>query len=132
MSDEIPMLSIIKKGSTKFPRVIVAKSDEFRNPLYWTGSGWSAAEAEAMVFANANDASWVCHDVLMLAVSNRPIHRFVAPIYIELYGDKPKLADLKQWLEQAMRIVVDSPMHGLGPKGTVGVIIADVEKTRGV
>lgn len=132
MSDEIPMLSIIKKGSRGFPRVIVAKGDEFRNPLYWTGSGWSAAEAEAMVFANANDASWVCHDVLMLAVSNRPIHRFVAPIYIEIYGEKPKLAALKQWLERAMRIVVDSPKHGLGPKGTVGVIIADVEKTRGV
>jgi hypothetical protein len=132
MSDEIPMLSIIKKGSRGFPRVIVAKGDEFRNPLYWTGSGWSAAEAEAMVFANANDASWVCHDVLMLAVSNRPIHRFVAPIYIELYGDKPKLADLKQWLERAMRIVVDTPKHGLGPKGTVGFVIADVDEMKAV
>lgn len=132
MSNEIPLLSIIKKGSATFPRVIVAKGDEFRNPLYWTGSGWSAEEDEAMVFANANDASWVCHDVLMLAVSNRPIHRFVAPIYIELYGDKPKLTDLKRWLERAMRIVVDTPKQGLGPKGTAGVIIADVEKTRGV
>ena len=132
MSDEIPLLSIIKKGSATFPRVIVAKSDEFRNPLYWTGSGWSPEETEAMVFADANDASWVCHDVLMLAVSNRPIHRFVAPIYIELYGDKPRLADLRQWLERAIRIVVDTPKHGLGPKGTVGVIIADVEKTRSV
>lgn len=132
MNEDIPMLSIIKKGSATFPRVIVAKSDEFRNPAYWTGSGWSAEEDEAMVFANANDASWVCHDVLMLAVSNRPIHRFVAPIYIELYGDKPKLTDLKRWLERAMRIVVDTPKQGLGPKGTAGVIIADVEKTRGV
>ncbi len=132
MSDNIPMLSIIKKGSATFPRVIVAKGDEFRNPLYWTGSDWSAEETEAMVFANANDASWVCHDVLMLAVSNRPIHRFVAPIYIELYGDKPKLADLRQWLERAMRMVVDTPKHGLGPNGTVGVIIADVEKTRSI
>lgn len=132
MSDEIPMLSIIKKGSRGFPRVIVAKGDEFRNPLYWTGSGWSAAEAEAMVFANANDASWVCHDVLMESVSDLPVHRFILPIYIEIYGEKPPLADLRQWLERAMRIVVDTPKHGLGPKGTVGVIIADVEKTRSV
>ena len=132
MSSEIPMLSIIRKGSKNFPRVIVAKSDEFRNPLYWTGSGWSAEEDEAMVFANANDASWACHDVLMQAVSNRPRHRYLVPLIVELYGDKPKLADLRQWLERAMRIVVDSPKHGLGPKGTVGVIIADVEKTRSV
>ena len=76
MSSEIPLLSIIKKGSKNFPRVIVAKSDEFRNPLYWTGSGWSAEEDEAMVFANANDASWVCHDVLLETVGNRPCHRY--------------------------------------------------------
>jgi hypothetical protein len=132
MNEDIPMLSIIKKGSATFPRVIVAKGDEFRNRAYWTGSGWSAEETEALVFANANDASWVCHDVLMESVSDLPVHRFVAPIYIELYGDKPKLADLRQWLERAMRIVVDSPRHGLGPKGTVGLIIADVEKTRSV
>ena len=130
MNEDIPMLSIIKKGSATFPRVIVAKSDEFRNPLYWTGSNWSSKETEAMVFANANDASWVCHDVLMESVSDLPVHRFIAPIYIEIYGEKPPLAALRQWLERAMRIVVDSPKHGLGPKGTVGVIIADVEKTR--
>jgi len=132
MSSEIPLLSIIKKGSKNFPRVIVAKSDEFRNPLYWTGSDWSAEETEAMVFANTNDASWVCHDVLMESVSDRPVHRFVVPVHLEIYGEKPKLAALRQWLERAMRIVVDSPRHGLGPKGTVGLIIADVEKTRGV
>ena len=132
MSDEIPMLSIIKKGSATFPRVIVAKGDQFRNPLYWTGSGWSAEEDDAMVFANANDASWVCHDVLMESVSDLPVHRFIAPIYIEIYGEKPPLAALRQWLERAMRIVVDSPRHGLGPNGTVGFIFAEVEKTRGV
>jgi len=132
MNEDIPMLSIIKKGSATFPRVIVAKGDEFRNPAYWTGTGWSAEEDEAMVFANATDASWVCHNVLMESVSDLPVHRFIAPIYIEIYGEKPPLAALRQWLERAMRIVVDTPKHGLGPKGTVGVIIADVEKTRGV
>jgi len=85
-----------------------------------------------MVFANANDASWVCHDVLMESVSDRPVHRFVVPVHLEIYGEKPKLAALRQWLERAMRIVVDSPRHGLGPKGTVGLIIADVEKTRSI
>ncbi len=132
MSSEIPLLSIIKKGSATFPRVIVARSDEFRNPLYWTGSGWSAEEDDAMVFANANDASWVCHDVLMQAVSNRPVHRFVVPVHLEIYGEKPKLTDLRKWLERAMRIVVDSPKHGLGPNGTVGVIIADVDEMKAV
>lgn len=132
MNEDIPVLSIIKKGSATFPRVIVAKGDEFRNPAYWTGSGWSAEEDEAMVFANANDASWVCHDVLLETVGNRPCHRYLVPLIVELYGDKPKLADLSQWLERAMRIVVDTPKHGLGPKGTVGFVIADVDEMKAV
>ncbi len=132
MSNKIPLLSIIKKGSRNFPRLIVAKCDEFRNPIYWTGSGWSAAEADAMVFANANDASWVCHDVLMESVSDRPVHRFIVPLIVEVHGEKPPMADLRRWLEKAMRIVVDSPKHGHGPKGTVGFIIADVDEMKPV
>ncbi|MEZ5949127.1 MAG: hypothetical protein R3C12_07920 [Planctomycetaceae bacterium] len=132
MSDMPPIFSLIKRGCDKFPRFVIAKCDAFRNPIYWTGSGWSEDETEAMVFANANDASWVCHDVLMQAVSNRPVHRFIAPIFLEIYGDKPKLADLRNWLEKAVRIVVDTPKHGLGPDGTVGVLIADFEETRSV
>lgn len=50
----------------------------------------------------------------------------------EIYGEKPSLAVLRAWLEKAVRIVVDSPKYGLGPKGTVGVIIADVDETKPV
>lgn len=110
----------------------VAKSDKFRNPLYSTGSGWSAVEAEAIVVANANDASWVCHDVLLNAVCNRACHRFVVPLIVELSGEKPSMAGLRHGLEQSMRIVVDSPRHIFGPKGTVGVIAADVDETKNV
>ena len=132
MSDEIPMLSLVKRGSKSFPRYVVAKSDEFRNPIFWTGSAWTSDESEAALFSDVTQALWVYHDLLMECVSDRPCHRYVAPLYVEIYGDKPNLADLRAWLEKALRIVVDSPKHGLGPKGTVGVIIADVDKTRSV
>lgn len=134
MSDMLPIFSLIKRGCDKFPRYVIAKADAFKNPVYWdaTNREWHADESKATVFANVTQVCWEQHDLLMESVSDRPCHRFVVPLIVELYGDKPKLADLKQWLERAMRIVVDSPKHGLGPKGTVGVIIADVEKTRGV
>lgn len=132
MSQDFPIVSIIKRGCRKFPRVIVAKGDEYKNPIYWTGSDWSADEGEAMVFANVNDASWVCHDVLMNCVEGLERHCYVLPLYVELHGDKPNIAELRSWLKRAMRIVVDSPKHGLGPEqGTFGFLIADTDDIKG-
>lgn len=130
MSSEIPMLSLIKKGSKLFPRYVLAKADEYMNPVYWSGQTWGI-EDDALLFANVNEALWTYNELLTESISDRPCHRFTLPLYIEIYGDKPKLADLQEWLEQAMRIVVDSTKYGLGPDQSVGVIIADVEKMKG-
>lgn len=132
MNEDIPMLSIIKKGSKRYPRYIVTKADSFKNPLFWNGTTWSSDEADAVLFENVTQALWVHHDALMESVCDRPCHRFVVPLYVEVYGEKPSLDDLRGWLNRSMRIVVDSPKHGLGPKGTVGVIIADVDQTKPV
>jgi hypothetical protein len=132
MSEMPPIFSLIKRGSDNFPRFVIAKADAFKNPLYWdaTSRQWHADESEATVFADVTQACWEQHDMLMEAVGERPVHRFVAPIYIELYGEKPKLSDLRRWLEKAVRIIVDTPKHGLGPDETVGVLIADFEEVR--
>lgn len=134
MSDIPLILSLIKCGNDTFPRFVIAKCDAFRNPVYWNSETrqWHADESKATVFADVTQACWEQQDLLMEHVGNRPCHRFVAPVYFELYGEKPKLADLRRWLERAVRIVVDTPMHGLGPDGTVGVLIADFEETRAV
>jgi len=134
MSDIPPIFSLIKRGSDSFPRFVIAKADAYRNAVYWdaTSRQWHADESKATVFADVTQACWEHHDLLMLAVGDRPVHRYVATLYLEIYGDKPKLAALRKWLEKAVRIVVDSPKHGLGPDGTVGVLIADFEETRNV
>lgn len=41
MSAEIPIVSLIKKGSKTFPRYVLAKADEFKNAVFWNGSTWS-------------------------------------------------------------------------------------------
>jgi hypothetical protein len=68
---------------------------------------------------------------MMESVGELPRHLYVAPLYIEIYGEKPKLHELRAWLENAVRIVVNSPKHGDGPtNGSLGVLILDAEKTR--
>lgn len=113
---------------------MIAKADAYRNAVFWDATSrlWHTDESKATVFADVTQACREQHDLLMESVGDRPCHRFVAPIYIEIHGEKPKLSDLRRWLERAVRIVVDTPMHGLGPDGTVGVLIADFEETKSV
>ena len=131
MSDDIPMISLVKKGTKDFPRFVLSKADEFRNPLFWSGLAWTAEEADAILFNDVTEAAWAYHDLLTDAIGDRACHRFIAPVYIEVFGEKPELADLRKWLEKAVRIVVDVPKHGLGPDGSVGVLIFDAESTSG-
>lgn len=129
MSSDIPLLSIVKKGTNEFPRYLVAKADEYRNPIYWTGATWTANEDAAVLYDDVTQALWVYHDLLSESVADRPCHKFVAPLFIKVYGEKPKLADVRLWLERAVRIVVESPKHGFGPTGTVGLLVADFSTT---
>ncbi|KAA0131574.1 hypothetical protein FYZ48_25900 [Gimesia chilikensis] len=131
MSHKIPMLSIIARGTKLFPRYIVAKADEYKNATYWTGDGWDGDENKAQMFSEANDALWVLHVEMVGHLSDRPSTKYVAPIHIEVFGAKPKLGALKNWLERTVRIVADFPRHGYGPDSdSVGVIVADFDRTR--
>lgn len=128
MSDEIPMISLIKRGTKAFPRYVLAKADEYKNAVYWDGSTWSQDESDAILFENITECLWVHHDLMMESVGDLPRHLYVAPLYVEIYGEKPKLADLREWLEKFVRIVAKSPKNG--PNDTLAVIILDAEKTR--
>ena len=132
MNEGIPMISLVRKGSKRYPRYIVMKADPFKNPLYWNGLTWTTDEAGALLFENVTQALWVYHDALMESFGDLPCHQFVVPLIVEIYGEKPSLDDLRGWLNRSMRIVVDSPKHGLGPNGTVGVLIADTDETKPV
>jgi len=127
MSAEIPMITLVKKGSNSFPRFVLARADEYKNAVFWNGSAWSD-ESEAILFNDVKEALWTQHDLLMEFVSDLPCHQYVLPLYVEIYGDKPKLGDLREWLEKAVRIVVESPKHGRGPNDTFGVVILDAER----
>ena len=131
MSKEIPMITLVKMGTKTFPRYVLAKADEYKNAVYWSGSTWSD-ESEAILFSDVNEALWTHHDLLMEFVSDRSCHQYVVPVYVEIYGGKPELSDLRNWLEKAVRIVVESPKHGRGPNNTFGVVILDAEKTKSV
>ena len=132
MNPTPPILSLIQKGTEQFPRYIIGKGDGFRNPVYWNAdlNEWTEDEASATTYADIQRLLWDHYALLMESVKDYEKHCYVAPIYLEIYGDKPDLNKLREWLEKAVRIVVNTPEHGDGPDGSVGVVIADFSKTK--
>jgi len=127
-----PILTLIQRGN-EFPRFIIAKGDILRNPVYWDSENkeWHQDENKATVYANQTDALWEHHYLIMESLKGLPCHTFVAPIYIDIYGEKPDIEAIREWLEKAVRIVLNSPQFGDGPiKDSVGLLVADFGKIK--
>lgn len=134
MSDDPtpPILSLVQRGSDKFPRYIIVKGDQVRNPTYWNAVSeeWHSDEGKATVFADVNRVLWEHHSLMMEAIGDRPCHKYVMPMSVELYGEKPSLEAFQEWLEKALRLVVNTPDYGYGPDGAVGVVMVHFDKLR--
>lgn len=130
-NDNPPIMTLLQKGNNQFPRYIIAKGNVIRNPVYWddVNEEWQSEEVKATVFADVNKVLWVHHKLMMKEIGDLPCHHYVIPIRLELYGKKPDLEQFREWLEKAVRIVVNSPDYGYGPDGAVGMIFADFSKT---
>ncbi|HQZ68016.1 MAG TPA: hypothetical protein PLY87_23155 [Planctomycetaceae bacterium] len=127
-----PILSLVQKGSDQFPRYIIVKGDAFRNPAYWNAESeeWHSDEEKATVFADVNQVLWAHHRLMMESIGDLPCHKYTVALSVELYGQKPDLKQFGEWLEKAVRIVLNSPDYGYGPDGTVGVVRADFKKLK--
>ena len=126
-----PILTLIQCGNPNFPRFIIAKGNSLRNPVYWDADAetWVENESEATIYANQTDALWEHHRLTLAGLQDQPCHAFAATIYIDIYGKKPDLKSLSEWLERAARLVLNSPQYGNGPiEGCHGVIVADFSK----
>jgi hypothetical protein len=127
-----PIMSLVQKGSDKFPRFIIVKGDHIRNPVYWNSESgdWHSEEHKATVFSDVNQVLWEHHGLMMKTVEGSPCHKYTIPFSVELYGTKPDLKQFREWLEKAIRIVVNSPDYGYGPEGAVGVVLAHYSQLR--
>lgn len=128
-----PILTLIQRGDSKFPRFIIAKSDDLYNPVYWDSENneWQKDENKATVYANQINALWEHHHLMLESLKGFEKHTFVAPICIDIYGRKPDIGEIREWLQNAVRIVLNTPQFGNGPiKDSVGLLIADFGKIK--
>jgi hypothetical protein len=114
------VLSLVPTGSPDLPRYRIA--DPSLN--YWTGERWSEFEEDGIVFENANDGAKEIQKLLMLQYMNRPLRRFKAPVYLDLYTDhNVSKEEVVNWLGHVARLIMDAQTFGNGPiEGALGLI----------
>lgn len=114
------ILSVHRAGTPKFPRYFI--SDQFMR--VWTGDGWSDDERDGLLYGDSPEACRVVQRLLTLEYIDKPVRRFRAPVYLDLFSDTPLTKDeITRWLAKVARLIIDSPRHGNGPvEGTLGLV----------
>ena len=122
------ILSIFVTGPPDHPRFIIADPDS----KFWTGDDWTDTESEARLYANINDAGRAIQEILLSELGDKPLRRFAAPVYFNLYADADLTLDvISDWLVRAARLTIDPERHGNGPvEETLGLLQIDWNKLR--
>jgi len=79
------ILSIHQNGTPQFPRYFII--DQFMR--VWTGVGWSENEQDGLLYGDSNAACVEVQRLLMLDYMDKPLRRFRAPVYLDLFCDMP-------------------------------------------
>lgn len=106
-------LSVLNRGSISFPRYLIGNDHLW----FWTGSGWTGVESDAVLFTDWNVVATEVQKLLLdhRITESSSIRSFVAPIKLRLVGsDNCSLADLSSWAFGAARLLMDHPVDGCG------------------
>ncbi len=112
------VLSLHQIGTSAFPRFAI--SDQFLR--FFDGHGWTLDARKALLFSDSNLACQEMQGLLMIDYAHKPVRRFRAPVYLDLYSDRPvSLEELQDWLVKVSKLLIDSPTHGNGPVDSLGL-----------
>ena len=126
MSDLV--LSLFSTSTSQHPRFLIV--DPQTN--FWTGTDWTEHEADGCLFANVNDAGRAIQEILLAEHDQKPMRRFVAPVYVDLFSETDVTLDqIREWLVKVSRLTVDAEMHGNGPvEESLGLTMIDWSKLK--
>lgn len=120
MEKPFMILSVHRTGTPQFPRYVIG--DQFNR--VWSGDGWSENERDGLLYGDSPEACLEVQRLLQLEYTDKPVRRFRAPVYLDLYADEPlPTVQIVRWLSKASRLLIDSPQQGNGPaEGTLGLV----------
>ena len=121
MSDLV--LSIIATGTPQHPRFLISDSSD----RFWTNSDWAEHESDGCLYVSVNGAGLAIQEILLAEYGQKPMRRFVAPVYVDLYSETDVTLDqIREWLVRVARLTVDAEQHGNGPvEDSLGLTMID-------
>lgn len=106
----LPILYVVQVGSEEFERYLIRDQEE----RVWTGEQFDS-EGGAL-FARHNDAAIESQNILKKSFEGLEPQRFVVPLYVEVFSDKPVPVDeIAKYLSSGSRLFLDTTAHGNGP-----------------
>ena len=124
MTNQPLHLFVLNRGSIQFPRYLIGNDHRW----FWTGSGWTGIESNAVLFTDWNTVATEVQKLLLdhQVAGSTSIRSFVAPINLRLVGgDDCSLDHVRAWAFAAARLLMDHPVDGIGP-GSNSLVISSI------
>ena len=117
------ILSLENRGSIEHPRYVLMNSYGW----CWDDEAQEFVEKGGTLYHQVNDATTKMREILLAEHGDRPVRKFRAPVYLELYTteeiSKPVIED---WLLLATRLILHADQHGMGPvNDSLGLVSVD-------
>jgi len=123
------ILTLENRGSISHPRFVLMNS---YGGVFCEERG-EFVESGGTLYYRVNDATTKMREILLAEHGDKPVRKFRAPVYLELYStqDIPNCL-IKDWALRATRLILH-PEQGLGPGGNqnlglVSIIWGDLEE----
>jgi hypothetical protein len=105
---------VLAWGTPQHLRYVVYDTDG----RFWTGSGWSSRQRDAVLFADHSDAGYAAQRILLKHFRSSPVFQvFSVPLEMQVYSDTEiGPAELKDFAKKAVKLGALYADHGTGPR----------------
>jgi hypothetical protein len=82
----------------------------------WDDERQEFVEVGGTLYYRVNDATTKMREILLAEHGHKPVRKFRAPVYLELYTtEEIKQAEIEDWCLKATRLIIHADQHGMGP-----------------
>lgn len=107
------ILTLENRGSISHPRFVLMNSYGW----CWDDEQQEFVETGGTLYYRVNDATTKMREILLAEHGHKPVRKFRAPVYLELYAIEEISQHLvEDWLLRSTRLILH-PEQGLGPDG---------------
>jgi hypothetical protein len=114
------IITIENRGTPEQPRYVIMNSYLW----FWDEQKQEFVEKGGTLYSETSAASAAYREIILSEIEGKPVRKFVAPVYLELYTtEEIDQATIEDWCQRATRFIIHSDKAGMGPvNNSVGML----------